>query len=252
MSDLFAAIQEAARETIRAAEALAHTSPEDAGRFQRVDDAEEKLRSLHRAIDRRLALGLAVPLTGLPPGERAGWEYDAGTVLRELRADAEALVEAAAGVPPQPQTGPGGEWTAATQEQDQARSRALLKVWRIADRLRQLTDGRLFELARYVDTSAPPPAPPPFKLGRGGRSCVWGGRKFFFTDMQGNIVRQLWRAFKKGTPDVSQTDLLEKAGSAMADTEARLVKLFKDHDAWGILIVPGPTKGTYRLAEPPS
>jgi hypothetical protein len=158
-------------------------------------------------------------------------------------------------VPAPPETGPGGEWTAAADEQDRARFRALQKVWRIADRLRQLTETRLFRLACRVDTSTPAPlgaGPLPFKFGPDYRFCLWGSREFPFTAMQAAVVEALLRARENGTPDVSQIYLLEQAGSDMNDSKPQLSKLFQDHDAWGTLIVPGATKGTYRLADPQS
>jgi hypothetical protein len=253
MSDLFREVQEITRELIRAANELAYTALDARGRRQLVADARQQLRLLEGAIDRRLTLGLAVPLTRHWHAGPSAWQYDVREVLEELREDAAALVEAAAAVPPYPVLAPGEQFTDAHRGQWEAHLQAQEDVGRIAVRLRALEENRLLTLAGFVDTSAPaaPAAgPPPFKLGRGGRSCVWGARKFFFTDMQGDIVRQLWRAFKNGTQDVSQGALLEKAGSGM--DKPNLKKLFKGHEAWGTLIVPGATKGTYRLAGPPS
>jgi hypothetical protein len=261
MSDFFDPLQEAAREAIAAAEQLAITSPEQPERSRRVDDAEQQLPRLRHAIERRLALGLAVPLTEPLPDGREGWEHEVRAALQDLGRDAEALVEAATAVPAPPETGPGGEWTAAADEQDRARFRALQKVWRIADRLRQLALG-LSHLACRVDTAAPagvPPdrpvaAPNPFHFSDDFRSCRWGGETYEFTATQAAVVKQLWDAWKAGTPVLGQELLLERAGSSMGqgpDSKPRLAKLFADNPAWGTLIVAGATKGTFRLADPP-
>jgi hypothetical protein len=59
-------------------------------------------------------------------------------------------------------------------------------------------------------------------------------------------VKSLWQAWENGTPDVGQDYIMEKAGAE----SARLVDLFKGHDAWGTMIKAGATKGAFRLNEP--
>lgn len=75
-------------------------------------------------------------------------------------------------------------------------------------------------------------------------SVLWHGRQYYFSATQGRIVRELWRAWTEGTPDVRQETLLELAGS-----ESKLSALFADNPAWNQFIVPGHTKGAYRLAD---
>jgi hypothetical protein len=168
MSDLFGPIEEAARETLRAANALATTPPDPGGRRPLVDNAAQQLRLLEAAVDRRLALGLAFPLTSYWRDGSAGWEHDARAALRDLLEDAAALVGAAAAVPPRPALAPGEEWTAAAEQQAAAHLQARQDVATIGNRLRHLMEVRLFELARVVDASAaaaPGAGPPPVKGG---------------------------------------------------------------------------------------
>jgi hypothetical protein len=75
-------------------------------------------------------------------------------------------------------------------------------------------------------------------------SVLWDGRAYSFTPTQGAIVRALWEALSNGTPDLRQETLLAAASS---DT-GRLQELFRNNQAWGVMIVPGATKGTFRLA----
>jgi hypothetical protein len=85
------------------------------------------------------------------------------------------------------------------------------------------------------------------------RSMRWGVEQFAFTEKQAACVRVLWDARERGAPELSQVTILGEAESAMVDErKPQLRKLFKDHPAWGTLIVKGSTRGTYRLAEPAS
>ena len=71
-----------------------------------IAQAQEELRQLNVAVERRVALGLAFfPLRGQWPGGPAGWEIDLRRLLAELQTDATALVQAAVAVPSQPQMG---------------------------------------------------------------------------------------------------------------------------------------------------
>lgn len=80
----------------------------------------------------------------------------------------------------------------------------------------------------------------------GFRSVHWFGTDYSFTGQQGAVVQILLEAWEKGTPDVGDATLLEKAGSE----SKRLKDVFKNHPAWGTMIVQGETKGTHQLAEP--
>jgi hypothetical protein len=77
------------------------------------------------------------------------------------------------------------------------------------------------------------------------RSVSWDGRTYRLTAMQAAVVRMLWEAWEAGTPDVGQHTLLEAADSC-AD---RLRDVFRHCQAWGTLVVPGGSKGTFRLNE---
>lgn len=79
------------------------------------------------------------------------------------------------------------------------------------------------------------------------RSLNWYGDPYKFSAVQAAVVKVLWEARDNGTPDVGQQALLEEAGSE----STRLVDVFKRNEAWGIVIVPGESAGTYRLGERP-
>jgi hypothetical protein len=80
------------------------------------------------------------------------------------------------------------------------------------------------------------------------RSVRWtDGAAYGFTAGQASVTRLLWEAWEQGTPDIGQETLLEASGSE----GNRLADLFRSHPAWGRLIVPGATRGSFRLAEPP-
>jgi len=80
------------------------------------------------------------------------------------------------------------------------------------------------------------------------RSVVWFGESYSFTANQAACVKILWDAWKNGTPEVSGAHLLEAAD--VQDSAQRIDLVFRGNPAWGALVVPGRTKGTYRLKEP--
>ena len=96
-------------------------------------------------------------------------------------------------------------------------------------------------LSRIVEAFAEKSAGPGFA------SVRWDGRHFTFSANQAAVVRLLWEAWQAGTPDVHQSKLLEDTDSE----SKRLADLFKDHPAWGSLIVT-TAKGVYRLNENPA
>jgi hypothetical protein len=76
-------------------------------------------------------------------------------------------------------------------------------------------------------------------------SVRWNGTLYFLTPNQAAVVRQLWDAMEAGTPCVQGATLLEAA-----DCESgKMSDIFKGSHAWLSLVVEGPAKGTYRLAE---
>lgn len=114
----------------------------------------------------------------------------------------------------------------------------------------------------------PPPAPKKpeadkVAAGHGGdqqarhspdfRSVFWFGERYSFTGNQAKCVRILWEAWENETPDVSGAFILEELD--IQDSSGRLDQVFRNpggkgyHPAWGTMIVPGQTKGTYRLKE---
>lgn len=79
------------------------------------------------------------------------------------------------------------------------------------------------------------------------RECTVRGETFHFSPGQAAVVRQLWENHDRGNADLGQETLLEGA-----DSEGNRVRdLFRVrggiHLAWGTLIVPGSTRGTFRL-----
>jgi hypothetical protein len=96
-----------------------------------------------------------------------------------------------------------------------------------------------------------PPAPevlPPARHGPDFRSVHWYGNDYTFTPTQAACVKVLWEAWKNGTPEVGQETILEHP-QVEAESK-RLVDVFKDHPAWGTMIVKGQTAGAYKLAAP--
>jgi hypothetical protein len=75
------------------------------------------------------------------------------------------------------------------------------------------------------------------------------GRDFYFTQTQAACVKLLWEAWENGTPVLHQKSVLTHTE---VDSESEQLKdVFKDSRAWGTIIVPGPLRGTYRLADSP-
>lgn len=75
--------------------------------------------------------------------------------------------------------------------------------------------------------------------------CVnWFGVVHSFSAAQSRIVQLLWRAWEEKLPDISGEYLLEET-----ESESNSVRdVFKDHSAWGAMIAPGGSRGTFRLA----
>ena len=86
----------------------------------------------------------------------------------------------------------------------------------------------------------------PCRHGSDFAAILWFGKRYSFTVSQGAVVKALWEAWELGIYDVRQETLL-----LAADSESgRLLDIFRDHDSWGVLIVPGTARGTFRLTEP--
>lgn len=101
-----------------------------------------------------------------------------------------------------------------------------------------------------IEEPFPPGRPPgpgrlaPRRHSADFRSVHWDGTDYAFNPSQAAIVGILWRAWEAGTPDVGSDTLLEESGSE----SDRVRALFARNPAWGVLIVQGAGKGTYRLA----
>jgi hypothetical protein len=103
--------------------------------------------------------------------------------------------------------------------------------------------------------SAARPTPTPSRAARRHsadyRSVHWDGEPYEFTPNQAAVIRQLWESWElDGMPDLGQARLLEGIDGGDVNAE-RLRDVFrpggKQHKAWGVLIVPGTGKGTFRL-----
>jgi len=82
------------------------------------------------------------------------------------------------------------------------------------------------------------------------RSVKWFGKKYTFSENQAQVVRLLWENWENGAAEVGQETLLNEIDHEYPPD--RLRNVFRDHPAWGKLIVQGPARGTYRLIEPGS
>lgn len=92
-------------------------------------------------------------------------------------------------------------------------------------------------------------------------SVSWDGTTYVFTSTQAAAVATLWHAMENRTPEMGQSAILEEAGSVGKSLEALFTLAGgrdRDsgktnpkvvHPAWGVLIIPGKAKGTFRLAE---
>jgi len=84
----------------------------------------------------------------------------------------------------------------------------------------------------------------PFHHSPDFRSVSLNGQEFALTTSQAKVVECLWENYENRTPDVSQDYLIE---TVLDSTQSRLKDVFKNSDAWGTLIAPGRTRGTFRL-----
>ncbi|MCI0351197.1 MAG: hypothetical protein L0Z53_17375 [Acidobacteriales bacterium] len=80
------------------------------------------------------------------------------------------------------------------------------------------------------------------------RSVRWYGTCYSFTANQASVVGTLWASWEQGTPDVGDETLLKAADHEAPPRSLRDV--FRDHPAWGTMIVSAGSKGSHRLTEP--
>jgi len=79
------------------------------------------------------------------------------------------------------------------------------------------------------------------------RDVKWHETKYVFSPKQAACVRILWEAWERGNPWVADGTVLQKAG--VGDRQ-RLRDVFKNHPAWGTMIVQGPQQDLHGLQEP--
>jgi hypothetical protein len=94
----------------------------------------------------------------------------------------------------------------------------------------------------------PHPDPTRAVYGLDCRTVAWFGTVYTFTPTQAACVKILIKHYKYGVSEVGESTILENAESS----QNRLVSVFDNggHVAWGTMIVPGSTKGTFRLLKP--
>ncbi len=92
--------------------------------------------------------------------------------------------------------------------------------------------------------------PPPCAHSDDFHSVRWYGTEYNFSKAQAACVRVLWEHWERRVPEVAAATIL-KLGDIAGD---RLDHVFgtrhRTSPAWKTLIVPGTTKGTYRLNDP--
>jgi hypothetical protein len=75
-------------------------------------------------------------------------------------------------------------------------------------------------------------------------SVTLRGQQFSLTPSQAQVVERLFEAYQNGTPEIGQHTLIV----GLELQSRRLRDIFKSRpEAWGTLVVPGRTRGTYRL-----
>ena len=87
---------------------------------------------------------------------------------------------------------------------------------------------------------------PEFSASSDYRSVRWRDRVISLSPTQAAVIRNLHIALDNGTPELGQAEILEAAAS----DSKRLRDLFRrgpGAEAWGSLIIPGRTLGSFRL-----
>ena len=81
------------------------------------------------------------------------------------------------------------------------------------------------------------------------RSVRWFGTLYEFTPKQAPMVETLYENWLAGSPDVGDETLLD-AWDPERRGNPRIQSIFRNHPAWGTMIVRGGTKGSRRLQPP--
>lgn len=79
------------------------------------------------------------------------------------------------------------------------------------------------------------------------RSVSVAGRGFALTPRQAEVVQILYRAHRNRTPELGWPQICAQLRTKIDSYPERLTDIFKRSAAWGKLIVPGKTRGSYRL-----
>ena len=82
-----------------------------------------------------------------------------------------------------------------------------------------------------------------FKPSTDYASVKFDGQIFHLTPFQAAAVRLLHRAYLNGTPELSGAHILETIESS----SRALSDIFKRSRAWNTLVIPGATRGSYKL-----
>ncbi len=87
----------------------------------------------------------------------------------------------------------------------------------------------------------------PFNVSSDFRSITKDGKKYSLTTKQTGAIKVLCEAYLNGTPEISESHILERAGSK-SERSGALKDLFKrNKEAFDNLIVPGKRRGLYGL-----
>jgi hypothetical protein len=108
--------------------------------------------------------------------------------------------------------------------------------------------GRALESAAQPVAARPEPVAAPAGEVRHSadyRTVHWRGEDYTFTAKQAAVVQALWEAWDEELPEVPMVTLLQRSGSS----SERLRDVFRDHPAWGSMIVRGTQRDTCRLSE---
>lgn len=89
------------------------------------------------------------------------------------------------------------------------------------------------------------------EIGSDFSKVTWpGAGTFLLNSKQAAVVRLLFEAFMDGQGEVREAALLAAARKAGSDA-TRLRDVFRHNPAWGGIVLPGPSGGTYMLAALP-
>jgi hypothetical protein len=130
-------------------------------------------------------------------------------------------------------------------------SREWEQLWRELDRrLAAVVSAEPIRVSAAAENSEtkPPTSPAPSTSHSEDFSSVnWFGSQYTFNPTQARCVASLWREWDKGGLALNQRTIGEEVGST--SDSYRLVHTFRDHPAWGVMIVQ-VGEGLFKLARP--